>query len=94
MNITRKIQTTETNFEVTSTTHLVVDINSFRFILDQQISHRISIQRRTGNEIFETIDEIDIETVVDIHIVEDLKITALNWYFKNVEVVKNIELSR
>lgn len=86
----KKIQTTESELKVTVTKHLVVDINSFRFVLDEELPHWISIQRCTGNEIYEVIDEIDEDYVVKIHTLDDLKRVAVNWYFDNVEVVEKI----
>ena len=40
--MSKKVKTTNTNMEIKCTTHLVVDINSFRFIFDE-MPHWITI---------------------------------------------------
>ena len=87
----KKIQTTELNMEIKCTRHLVVDINSFRFVLDEEMPFWITILNCINGEDFEVVDEMDEESVIGIHTLEDLKRVALNWYFDNVEVVKSID---
>jgi hypothetical protein len=86
----KKIKTTNTDIEIRCTNFLAVDINSFRFMLDEEMPLWIPILHCTDGEKWEQIGEIDEDFVTEIHSVEDLKRVALNWYFNNVEIVENI----
>lgn len=90
--MSKKVKTTNTNMEIKCTTHLVVDINSFRFIFDEEMPHWITILDCTNGEDFESVDEINGENVCSIRTLEDLKRVAVNWYFNNVEVVDEIDI--
>lgn len=68
-------------------TILYVTIDNFRFSADEELFNlKVEIENKG---VFELIEDIDLteEIIVD-H--EDLKRVALNWIFKNVEVVKQI----
>lgn len=84
------IKTTNMNMDIRCSKHLIVDINELRFIFDEEIPHWVTILNCINGEDFESIDEIDNDSVLKIHTIEDLKKVALNWYFDNVEVVEKI----
>ncbi|APQ69193.1 ubiquitin [Clostridium botulinum] len=86
--MSKKIKTTDLNLNVSTGTMLYVDIDIFRFSYDQEIFN-LTIKILDG-ENYEFLEEVDLpedEVIVDHN---DLKIFALNWIFKNVEVVKEI----
>ncbi|ACA46296.1 ubiquitin [Clostridium botulinum] len=84
----KKIKTTDLNLNVSTGTILYVDIDIFRFSYDQEIFNlTIKILDGENYEFFEEVDLPEDEAIVDHN---DLKIFALNWIFKNVEVVKEI----
>ncbi|NFB33178.1 ubiquitin [Clostridium botulinum] len=86
--MSKKIKTTDLNLNVSTGTMLYVDIDIFRFSYDQEIFNlTIKILDGENYEFFEEVDLLEDEVIVDHN---DLKIFALNWIFKNVEVVKEI----
>ncbi len=87
----KKIKTTNTGMEIRCTKHLVVDINSFRFIFDEELPHWVTILDCVNEEKFEFVDEINEDSVNEIHTLDDLRRVAMNWYFDNVEVVRDIK---
>lgn len=86
------IKTTNMNMDIRCSKHLVVDINDLRFIFDEEMPYWVVVLSCTNGEDFESIDEIDEDYVVKIHTLDDLKRVAVNWYFDNVEVVKEIDI--
>ncbi|AJE10061.1 ubiquitin [Clostridium botulinum] len=86
--MSKKIKTTDLNLNVSTGTMLYVDIDIFRFSYDQEIFNlTIKILDGENYEFFEEVDLLEDEVIVDHN---DLKIFALNWIFKNVEIVKEI----
>ncbi|NEZ94427.1 ubiquitin [Clostridium botulinum] len=86
--MSKKIKTTDLNLNVSTGTLLYVDIDIFRFSYNQEIFNlTIKILDGENYEFFEEVDLPEDEVIVDHN---DLKIFALNWIFKNVEVVKEI----
>ncbi|APH24110.1 hypothetical protein [Clostridium botulinum] len=87
----KKIKTTDLNLNVSTGTILYVDIDIFRFLYDSEISFLIiEILDNENYEFYESVCMINLpesKTILDHN---DLKIFALNWIFKNVEVVKEI----
>ncbi|EDT84657.1 hypothetical protein [Clostridium botulinum] len=86
--MSKKIKTTDLNLNVSTGTMIYIDIDIFRFLYDEEIFN-LTIEMLDG-ENFEFYKEVDLpegEVIVDHN---DLKIFALNWIFKNVEVVKEI----
>ncbi|MHB9943617.1 ubiquitin [Clostridium sporogenes] len=84
----KKIRTTDLNLNVSTGTMIYIDIDIFRFLYDKEIFN-LTIEMLVG-ENFEFYKEVDLpedEVIVDHN---DLKIFALNWIFKNVEIVKEI----
>ncbi|EPS56434.1 TPA: ubiquitin [Clostridium botulinum] len=84
----KKIKTTDLNLNVSTGTMIYIDIDIFRFLYDKEIFN-LTIEMLDG-ENYEFLEEVDLpedEVIVDHN---DLKIFALNWIFKNVEVVKEI----
>ncbi|MGL5651260.1 MAG: hypothetical protein ACRDDE_05875 [Paraclostridium sp.] len=85
-----KIKIADTNLEIRTTNQMVVEIDSLSFVLDEAFPW-ITIRFCKDGEIHEDIDEIDIlneDGSVKVNSLEKLKITGLNWYFNNVEIVK------
>jgi len=71
--------------EVNTTTIEVVEINGVRFEHDEQLVE-IEVYSKEGT-LVDVIEEELQSPVIDF---EDLKREALNWYFNNVEIVKEI----
>lgn len=89
-----KMKIADTNLEIRTTNQMVVEINSLSFILDEEFPW-ITVRTSTNGEFHEDIDEIDIlneDGSVQVNSLEELKIVAMNWYFNNVEIVKNEEV--
>lgn len=84
----KKIKTTDADMRVTTTTIEVVNINGIRFEHDEElISVQVYCEEQDGAERT-LIDEFEPEnSVINL---EDLKVVALNWYFSNVEIVKEV----
>ncbi|MDZ4992922.1 ubiquitin [Clostridium perfringens] len=82
--MTGKFITTNTNLEVRTTNIQVVEIGDLSFEMDERFPwvdiYLIGDEGRA--EFLERIDEEEV--LVGL---EELRIFALNWYFKNVEVV-------
>lgn len=84
----KKIKTTDLNLNVSTGTMLYVDIDIFRFLYDQEI-FCITVQF-LDEEDYKFLEEINLKKDKNNLDHNDLKIFALNWIFKNVEVVKEI----
>lgn len=82
--MTKKIKTTDTNIDINTTNIEVIEISGISFEKDERYPW-IDIYQ-IGNEAKEFIEQIDDEEIIGY---EDLKIFALNWFFNNVEIVKN-----
>lgn len=82
----KKIKTTNTDIAIETTRVDVVQIGMFSFERDERFPW-INVYQ-IGNEAKEFIEEIDDEEIVTTF--EELKIAALNWFFNNVEIVKEI----
>ncbi|KOR24145.1 ubiquitin [Clostridium sp. L74] len=82
----KKIKTTDLNLNVSTGTILYVDIDIFRFLYDQEI-YCITVEVLDG-ENYEFLEEINLEKDKSNLDHNDLKRFALNWIFKNVEIVK------
>ncbi|GAA0082456.1 MULTISPECIES: hypothetical protein [Clostridium] len=87
----KKIRTTDLNLNVSTGTILYVDIDIFRFIYDSETYFLIiQILDNEDYEFYESVCMINLPESETILSHNDLKIFALNWIFKNVEVVKEI----
>ncbi|GAA0083174.1 ubiquitin [Clostridium sp. CTA-6] len=82
----KKIKTTDLNLNVSTGTILYVDIDIFRFLYDSEI-FCITVEVIDG-ENYEFLEEINLEKDRSNLDCNDLKIFALNWIFRNVEIVK------
>jgi len=84
------IKTTDADMRINTTTIEVVEINGIRFEHDEQLCE-IQVYATnsdcTEKDLVDTIEE-DLENPVIGF--EDLKRVVLNWYFNNVEIVKEI----
>ncbi|HAT4125277.1 TPA: hypothetical protein I9Z60_001631 [Clostridium perfringens] len=82
--MTGKFVTTNTDLEVRTTNIQVVEIGDLSFEMDERFPwvdiYLIGDEGRS--EFIERIDEEETPTGL-----EELRVFALNWYFKNVEVV-------
>ncbi|WP_346868073.1 hypothetical protein [Clostridium sp. UBA1353] len=86
--MSKMITTTDTCMEINTTTILVVEIGTLSFELDERFPW-IDVYSVGGEhkEFVTQIDEKDMPTMVE-H--EEFKRFVLNWYFNNVEIVKEI----
>ncbi|WP_409068900.1 ubiquitin [Clostridium caseinilyticum] len=82
----KKIKTTDLNLNVSTGTMIYIDIDIFRFLYDQEI-YCIKVEVLDG-ENYEFLEEINLEKGKSNLDHNDLKRFALNWIFKNVEIVK------
>lgn len=81
-----KILITDTNFELNTGTIIYVTIGNFKFLTNEDLfSFNIEIKNNGKFEFLEEVDFEENEIVID-H--EDLKRAALNWIFRNVEMVQ------
>ncbi len=88
--MSKMIKTTDADMRINTTTIEVVEINGIRFEHDEQL-FEIQVYATnsdcTEKDLVDTIEE-DLENPVIGF--EDLKRVVLNWYFNNVEIVKEI----
>lgn len=86
----KRVKTTDADIRINTTTIEVVKISGIRFEHDEELP---CVQVYADDDSSDTLDFLDeIEETEDDPIVgfEDLKRVALNWYFNNVEIVKEI----
>lgn len=83
--MSKKIQTTDTNIEVITSTALIVKVGAFKFIKEED--YPWADIYLTGGEVDEFIEQIELDEVITI---DDLKLKAINWVFDNVEIVKTV----
>lgn len=86
----KKIKMEDLILNVSTGTILLVDIDVFRFLYEQDI-FSLTVQIESNGE-YEYLAEIELgenEVIVD-H--ADLRRVALNWIFNNVEIVKNADI--
>lgn len=79
-----KFRTTNADLEVKTSNIQVVEIGDLSFEMDERFPwiYVYVLEDGEKTEILEIIDEIEMPTGL-----EELKVFALNWYFKNVEIV-------
>ena len=86
----KKITMTSLEMNLDAGTILYVTIDNLRFSADEdQFSLVVEIENKGKFELIEEIDlgGPDAEIIIDHN---DLKRVALNWIFKNVEIVKEL----
>lgn len=81
------IKTTHINMRVQTNRALITYIDDFSFIYEEK-EKTVSVEIQHG-ETYTLIDEIVVSH--DNFTIKDLERVALNWIFKNVEVVDCIE---
>lgn len=86
--MSKMIKTTDTEVKVDESTILVIEIGTLSFEVDERFPW-ISVYL-TGEESKEFITEIDEEDMPIFTNHEELKRFCLNWYFNNVEIVKEV----
>ncbi|MBY0754561.1 ubiquitin [Clostridium sardiniense] len=89
--MSKLIKTTDANIEVNTSEIKVVEIENYSFEMDDRYPW-ISIYF-LGDECKTFVTEIDGKEVEGVISIEELKIVALNWFFNNVEIVKEIDTS-
>lgn len=92
--MSKRIKTTDLEVQIDTTTVNVVEIGIFRFEYDERYPW-ISVYD-IGNEDRALVTEIDDDNMPSFlgsneEIFKELKIYCLNWYFNNVEIVKEIK---
>ncbi len=86
--MSKRIKTTDADIRLNTTTIEVVEINGIRFQHDEQLPYvNVYACDDCGEDLdfLEEIEETEDNPIVDF---EDLERVALNWYFNNVEIVK------
>ena len=84
----KKIKMTSLEMNVNTGTTLYVTIDDLRFSADEeQFNLRVEIENKGEYELIEDIGLSENEIIVDHN---NLKRVALNWIFKNVDIVKEI----
>lgn len=86
--MSKLIKTTNTDIEVHTIKVKVVEIGDCSFEMDDRYPW-IEVYFLGDEKL--SIAEIDGEEVEGIVSIEELKVVALNWFFNNVEIVKEIE---
>lgn len=84
----KRIKTTNTELGIVTSKIDVVEIADFSFEKDERYPW-IDLYS-VGNEGKELIEQIDKDINIEIASIEDLKIFALNWFFNNVEISRNL----
>ncbi len=79
----KKVRTT--NFNVSVERGIYIDIDDYRFLLDEGCPFA-RVELVTDGETNDFIDEFECDCINH----EDLKIASLNWIFNNVEIVKEV----
>lgn len=87
--MSKKIKTTDTDLKVDESTILVVEIGTLSFEVDERYPW-IDVYS-IGNNSKKFVTQIDEENMPVFVGHEELKRFALNWYFNNVEIVKEID---
>jgi len=83
------VKLTDINLTIVPGTTIYLDIDIFRFIKDGDFFDvRVEIENNGEHEFLQDIDLSESEGIVMDH--HDLERVALNWIFKNVEVVKEV----
>lgn len=87
--MSKMIKTTDTDIKIEESIILVVEIGTLSFEIDERYPW-IDVYL-TGGESKEFVTQIDEENMPVFVEHEELKRYCLNWYFNNVEIVKNLE---
>ena len=74
-----------TDFNVNIERGIFIDIDSYRFILDEAYPYA-RVELVTDGETNEFLDEFECNCINH----EDLKVAAINWIFNNVEIVERV----
>lgn len=84
--MSKKIRTTDTDITVKASTIDVIEIGTFSFEKDERYPWvDIYLIGKEEKEFVKQVEEGDKGIISS----EDLRIFALNWFFNNVEIVKN-----
>lgn len=86
--MSKMIKTTDTDIKVDESTILVIEIGTLSFEVDERFPW-ISVYFISG-ESKKIVAEIDEEDMPIFTNHEELKRFCLNWYFNNVEIVKEV----
>lgn len=89
--MSKKIRTEEISLNIMPGTIIYIDIDTFRFLYDENDMGLVKVSFLDGEEYehFENVLLEEDEVIVE-H--EDLKRVALNWIFDNVEIVTKEKL--
>lgn len=84
----KSIKTTNTNFEVSTEMAMIAKVGSFKFVKEDDYPWiDVFLSGDEEDTLLDQVDDEEANSVIDL---KDLEIFALNWVFKNVEVVKEI----
>lgn len=86
--MSKLIKTTNTNIEVNTSEIKVVEIGNYSFEVDIRYPWVTVYFLGDNEKMF--VAEIDGKEAEGIVSIEELEIVALNWFFNNVEIVKEI----
>lgn len=85
-----RIKTKDLNMRIDTHNEMVVRIDDLIFICNEELNS-VDImlgERDQGTDYIDTVDNESTSRIVDL---EDLKTFAVNWFFENVEIVKELE---
>lgn len=92
--MSKMIKTTNTDIRIDTSSIMVIEIGDFSFEVDERFPW-IDVYLTGGEhkEFIAEIDEEDMPIFIDSEEgYKDLKRYCLNWFFNNVEVVKDITI--
>ena len=85
-----RMKTKDLNMNIDTHNEMVVRIDDVIFICSEELNSVDILlgERDQGTDYIDSIDNEITSRIVDL---EDLKTFAVNWFFKNVEVVKELD---
>jgi hypothetical protein len=90
--MSKKIKTAYINLNVNTGTMIYVDIDTFRFLYDEETVYlTVQIEENGSYEFLDEVELAEDEIIIDHN---DLKRVALNWIFDNVKIVKEKDLDK
>lgn len=88
--MSKRFKTTDSSVNVSVSNAMIAKVGVFEFIADEEYPW-VDIYC-VCDETIELIEQVDTEKTLKIVTIEDLKIFSTNWYFNNVEIVKDVAI--
>lgn len=89
--MSKQIKTNNIEIDIRTRNQMVVDINDLSFILEEEFPWVI-IRQCANGEFYEEVDVLNEDGSMRVNNLQELEILAMNWYFDNVEIVKEIDV--